>query len=58
MAPYEALYRCRYRSTVVWFEVGKVAFIGTDSVHDSMEKVQTIRDRLKQPRVARNPMQM
>ncbi|WMV08941.1 hypothetical protein MTR67_002326 [Solanum verrucosum] len=47
MAPYEALYvrRCRY--PVSWFEVGEVALIGPDSVHEAMEKVQLIRNRLK-----------
>ncbi|KAH0636341.1 hypothetical protein KY285_036093 [Solanum tuberosum] len=35
------------RSPVGWFEVGKAALIGPYSVHDAMEKVQLIRDRLK-----------
>jgi len=47
MAPYEALYRRRCRSSVGWFEVGEAALIGLDSVLDAMEKVQLIRDRLK-----------
>ncbi|WMV40992.1 hypothetical protein MTR67_034377 [Solanum verrucosum] len=47
MAPYEALYGCRCRSPVGWFEVGEAALIGPDSVLDAMEKVQLIRDRLK-----------
>ncbi|KAH0716802.1 hypothetical protein KY285_012833 [Solanum tuberosum] len=47
MAPYEALYGCRCRSPVGWFEVGEAAMIRPNSVHDTMEKVQVIRDRLK-----------
>ena len=47
MAPYEALYRRRCRSSVGWFEVGKAALIGTDSMLYAIEKVQLIRDRLK-----------
>ena len=47
MAPYEELYRRRYKSPVCWFEVGEAALIGPDSVLDAMEKVQLIRDRLK-----------
>ncbi|WMV23933.1 hypothetical protein MTR67_017318 [Solanum verrucosum] len=47
MAPYETLYGRRCRSPVGWFEVGETTLIGPDSVHDAMEKVQLIRDRLK-----------
>ncbi|WMV45263.1 hypothetical protein MTR67_038648 [Solanum verrucosum] len=47
MAPYEALYGSRCRSPIGSFEVGEVVLIGPASVHDAMEKVQLIRDRLK-----------
>ncbi|KAH0644818.1 hypothetical protein KY284_032702 [Solanum tuberosum] len=47
MAPYEALYGHRCRSLLSWFEVGKATLIGPDSVHEAMEKVELIRDRLK-----------
>ena len=47
MAPYEALYERRCRSSVGWFEVGEEALIGPDLVLYAMEKVQLIRDRLK-----------
>ena len=47
MAPYEALYGRRCRSSVGLFEVGEVALIGPNSVLYVMEKVQLIRDRLK-----------
>lgn len=46
MAPYEALYGHICRSLVSWFEVGEAALIGLDSIHEAMEKVQPIRDRL------------
>uniref|UniRef100_A0A0V0GDS6 Putative ovule protein n=1 Tax=Solanum chacoense TaxID=4108 RepID=A0A0V0GDS6_SOLCH len=47
MAPYEVLYGRRCRSPIGWFKVGEAAFIGPDSVHEAMEKVLLIRDRLK-----------
>ena len=47
VAPYEALYGCRCRSHVGWFEVGEATLIGPDSVLYAMEKVQLIIDRLK-----------
>ena len=58
MAPYESLYGRRCRSHVGWFEVGKAPFIGPDSVFYAMEKVQFIRDRLRQPKVVKNFMQL
>ena len=58
MSPYEALYRCRYRSPVGWFEVGESALIGTNSVICAMGKVQLIRDRLKTAKVVRNLLQI
>ena len=47
MAPFEALYGRRCRSTVGLFEVGEAALIGSDSVLYAMEKVPLIRNRLK-----------
>ncbi|WMV58243.1 hypothetical protein MTR67_051628 [Solanum verrucosum] len=47
IAPYEAVYGCRCISSVGWFEVGEVALIGLDSVHEDVGKVRLIRDRLK-----------
>ena len=47
MAPYVDLYGRRYRSLVGWFEVGKAASIGTNSVLYAREKVQLIRDRFR-----------
>ncbi|XP_049348533.1 uncharacterized protein LOC125813085 [Solanum verrucosum] len=38
MAPYEALYERRCRSPIGSFEVGEAELIGTDLVHQSMEK--------------------
>ena len=46
-ALYEALYGHKCRSQISWFEVGKASLIGLDLVHEVMEKVQIIRDRLK-----------
>ncbi|WMV49184.1 hypothetical protein MTR67_042569 [Solanum verrucosum] len=47
MAPYDALYGRRCRSPIVWFEVGEAGLIGPDLVHQVMEKVKVIQERLK-----------
>ncbi|WMV13883.1 hypothetical protein MTR67_007268 [Solanum verrucosum] len=47
MAPYEALYRRRYRSPIGWFEVGEVGLIRPDIVYQAMVKVKVIQERLK-----------
>ncbi|KAH0728078.1 hypothetical protein KY284_003943 [Solanum tuberosum] len=47
MAPYEALYGRRCRSPISWFEVGEVGLIGQDLVHQAMEKMNVIQERLK-----------
>ncbi|WMV46287.1 hypothetical protein MTR67_039672 [Solanum verrucosum] len=47
MAPYEVLYGRRCRSPIVWFEVGEAGLIGPDLVHQAMEKVRIIQERLK-----------
>ncbi|WMV40704.1 hypothetical protein MTR67_034089 [Solanum verrucosum] len=47
MGPYEALYGRRCRSPIGWFEVGEVGLIGPDLVHQAMEKVKVIPERLK-----------
>ncbi|KAH0709023.1 hypothetical protein KY284_010450 [Solanum tuberosum] len=47
MAPYEALYGRRCRSPIGWVEVGEAGLIGPDLVHQAMEKVKVIQERLK-----------
>ncbi|WMV42223.1 hypothetical protein MTR67_035608 [Solanum verrucosum] len=47
MAPYKALYGRRCRSPIGWFEVGDAELIGQDMVHQAMEKVKIIQERLK-----------
>ncbi|WMV37184.1 hypothetical protein MTR67_030569 [Solanum verrucosum] len=47
MAPYEAFYERRCRSPIGWFEVGETGLIGPDLVHQAMEKVKVIQERLK-----------
>ncbi|XP_075074480.1 uncharacterized protein LOC107825951 [Nicotiana tabacum] len=47
MAPYEALYGRRCRSHIGWFEPTKVGLLGPDLVHDVLEKVDLIQQRLK-----------
>ena len=46
MSPFEALYGLRCRSPVGWFEVGESSILGPEIVHEAMEKVRMIRDRL------------
>ncbi|XP_070002577.1 uncharacterized protein [Nicotiana sylvestris] len=47
MAPFEALYGGRCRSPIGWFEVGEAELIEQDLVHQVMEKVKIIKERLK-----------
>nr|XP_016475939.1 PREDICTED: uncharacterized protein LOC107797553 [Nicotiana tabacum] len=47
MAPFEALYGRICRSPIGWFEIGEAELIGPDLVHWAMEKVKTIKERLK-----------
>ncbi|XP_069144526.1 uncharacterized protein [Solanum lycopersicum] len=46
MAPFEAWYGKRCRSPVGWFEVGELSILGPDIVHEALEKVIMIKDRL------------
>ncbi|XP_070057080.1 uncharacterized protein [Nicotiana tomentosiformis] len=46
MAPYMALYWRQCQSYVGWFDLGEARLLGTDLVHDSLEKVKLIQDRL------------
>ncbi|XP_069150278.1 uncharacterized protein [Solanum lycopersicum] len=46
MAPFDALYGRRYRSPVVWFEVRDSSILGSEIIHEAVEKVRMIRDRL------------
>ncbi|XP_070015658.1 uncharacterized protein [Nicotiana sylvestris] len=47
MAPFEALYGRRCRSPIGWFKVGEVELIGPYLIHQAMEKVKIIKERLK-----------
>ncbi|XP_070015124.1 uncharacterized protein [Nicotiana sylvestris] len=47
MALFVELYGRRCRSPIGWFEVGEAELIGPYLVHQSMEKVKTIKERLK-----------
>lgn len=39
MAPFEALYECKYRSYIGWLEVGEEVVVGMNSVLEAMENV-------------------
>ncbi|XP_069148071.1 uncharacterized protein [Solanum lycopersicum] len=46
MAPFEALYGRRCRSVVVSLEVGESSILGPKIIHEALNKVRVIRDRL------------
>ncbi|XP_070010236.1 uncharacterized protein [Nicotiana sylvestris] len=47
MEPFEALYGRICSSPIGWFEVGEAELIVSDLVHQAMEKVKIIKERLK-----------
>ncbi|XP_019259715.1 PREDICTED: uncharacterized protein LOC109237793 [Nicotiana attenuata] len=47
MAPFEALYSRRCRSLKGWFAIGEAELIGPDMMHQAIEKVRVIKERLK-----------
>ncbi|PWA68100.1 reverse transcriptase domain-containing protein [Artemisia annua] len=49
-APFEALYGRKCRSPVCWAEVGEVQLTGPDLVHETMEKIVQIKQRLQAAR--------
>ncbi|XP_060195005.1 uncharacterized protein LOC132624208 [Lycium barbarum] len=46
MAPFEALYGRRYRSSVGWFDAFKVRPWGTDILRELLEKVEVIQAKI------------
>ncbi|GKA90703.1 putative reverse transcriptase domain-containing protein [Tanacetum coccineum] len=49
-APFEALYGRKYRSPIMWAEVGEGHLIGLELVQETTEKISQIKDRLKAAR--------
>ncbi|GKF79350.1 hypothetical protein Tco_0234918 [Tanacetum coccineum] len=49
-APFEALYGRKYRSPILWVEIGDIGLIGPELVQETTDKVVVIRDRLKAAR--------
>ncbi|GJW66022.1 putative reverse transcriptase domain-containing protein [Tanacetum coccineum] len=49
-APFEALYRRKCRSPVIWTEVGESQLIGPEIVQETTKKIIQIRERLKMAR--------
>ncbi|KAF3665496.1 UDP-glycosyltransferase 74F1 [Capsicum annuum] len=47
IALFEALYGRRFRTLIGWYKVGETRLFGQDLVHQVMEKVKIIRERLK-----------
>ena len=48
MAPYEALYGKKYRTPVCWDKVGERQLVSPEILQMTTEKIQLIRDRLKE----------
>ncbi|GKC02605.1 putative reverse transcriptase domain-containing protein [Tanacetum coccineum] len=46
-APFEALYGRKFRSPIMWAEVGEGFLIGPELVQETTEKISQIKDRLK-----------
>nr|GEZ34600.1 putative reverse transcriptase domain-containing protein [Tanacetum cinerariifolium] len=49
-APFEALYGRKYRSPVIWTEIGESQLIGPEIVQETKEKIFQIKERLKTTR--------
>ncbi|GKF83801.1 putative reverse transcriptase domain-containing protein, partial [Tanacetum coccineum] len=49
-APFEALYKKKCRSHVLWAEVGENRLIGLEMVQETIDKVVLIKERLKAAR--------
>ena len=47
IAPFESLYGRRCRSLIGWFKVGEAVVVGPNLVFKALEKVQLIKERLK-----------
>ena len=47
MAPFEALYGRKCRTSVCWDEVGQRRLIGSELVQITLDKIQIVRDRIK-----------
>ena len=47
MAPFEALYGRRCRSSLCWDEVGKRRHLGADVVVQAVDKIRTIQEHLR-----------
>nr|GEY07394.1 hypothetical protein [Tanacetum cinerariifolium] len=51
--PFEALYGRKYRSSIMWAEVGERLLIGLELVQEIIEKISQIKNRLKATPVVR-----
>ena len=46
MPPYEALYRCKYQSSLYWDNVNERQTLGPELIQDTREKILIIRERM------------
>jgi hypothetical protein len=47
MSPFEALYGRKYRTPLMWSEVGEHALVGPALIKEAEERVAEIREKLK-----------
>ena len=56
MTPFEGLYGRRCRSPVGGFDIGDSSILGPEIIHEALEKVRVISDRLATVTLGRNLM--
>jgi len=47
MAPFEALYGRRCRTSLCWYESGEIALLGTKVVQETTEKVKMVQEKMR-----------
>jgi hypothetical protein len=47
MVPFEALYRCRYRTPLNWIKLGEKAICGLDLISEAEETIRRNQGNLK-----------
>jgi hypothetical protein len=50
MSPFEALYERRFRTPLMWSEVGERSLLGPDTIKEAEEQLAKVRENLKAAR--------
>ena len=56
MPPYEALYGRKCRSPLHWDEAGEKAVVGPELIHEAVEKIHGIKQRMKAAQIGTRVM--